>query len=227
MEQSTHVPTDVNDDPGVSTRRRKRQRKPKNLNSESFNEILSAANVLSVNERVRLIKSLAGQHGLVVLTPSQVSSLNQTTEVVKHQGETMSSVKPNPLKDTIFDRNVQDARKSVKTAKTEAGGGDLPKDHPAMLQYAAALSAYKEQRKNLGIVADPHIVERRIKRPRRQTPERSAPQEAAMQPRSSSSTSGRGRTGVLGSVLQTMSRVTGGSPAANKSPQDDKEMKIL
>jgi hypothetical protein len=134
------------------------QRQKKSGNSALFNQILSDANGLSVAERVRLIKSLAGQQGLVVTAATTL----QTVEVAKPRGQKKDddhrvtvAVRPNPLKGTAFQKALDDAKAEVRRAKEELKVAKLADDHPAAMMLMAALSNYKSEQKRLAPMEQP------------------------------------------------------------------------
>jgi len=68
------------------------------------------------------------------------------------QPEAQAPVRPNPLKGTTFDSEKKAALQALQEAKKASQGALLPKDHPAVLRYAAALSAYKAEHEKLRVV---------------------------------------------------------------------------
>lgn len=133
-----------------------RRRRTKQANSESFNTILSAANTLTVNERVRLVKSLAGQHGLLVFSAQQVAGMQAPKESapsdeVGGKSKTMP-VPRNPLKNSVFQKTLDAAKLALRQEKEKLGVAELPTDSPIWVQYTQALQAYKLERTRLGIV---------------------------------------------------------------------------
>lgn len=131
------------------------QRRPKKQgNSEKFNELLSGANQLSVAERVRLTKSLAGQLGLYVGAPKGSPAAEEKIRRGPTLGASQQAVKrPNPLKGTSFEKLVEDAKQGVREAKARLGGAMLPKDDPALVKLTEALKAYKAEKERLAPVA--------------------------------------------------------------------------
>lgn len=152
-------------DPNVG--REKISRKPKQGNSELFNEILSAANALSVTERVRLTKSLGGQLGYTVVAMQGQVSLPKGEKGGKNH-VTNREMKPNPLRGTKFQVEKDLAFNAMVEAKRGNNGKELPTDHPAVLRYKTALNLYKQAQSELKPV------------------EASAPLEQSQQPRQSS-----------------------------------------
>jgi len=128
-------------------------RRPKKGNSDEFNRILSAANALSVSERTRLVKSLAGQLGLITIGSGELlRNAGKQAPPKKESTKQQAVVRPNPLKGTAFDSEKKQALQALQEAKKAASGAQLPKDHPAVVRYAAALSAYKAEHEKLRVV---------------------------------------------------------------------------
>jgi hypothetical protein len=133
---------------------KRRQRRPKSGNSELFNDLLSEANRLSVAERTRLVKSLAGQLGL--LTVGGQSLIGQPASAGEpkkaKQGrvsEDTPPVRQNPLKGTKFWVDKEAAKAAMLKAREDGGGAQLPQNHPAVTAYALALKAYKDEQAKL------------------------------------------------------------------------------
>lgn len=129
----------------------------------NFNNLLSSALVLSTNEQVRLIRSLAGQRGLLVLSADQVARLKGP--LVSERGRSAKKdegkqglhtvTRPNPLKGTAFEVEMNDAKAAVKQAKAQNGDQALPVDHPALVRYTNAVAAYRAEHKKLTVVGQP------------------------------------------------------------------------
>lgn len=135
---------------GVQPVRPRRGRKPKQGNTELFNEVLSAANALSVSERTRLVKSLAGQLSMVVVGSGEL--LERAVSAPKKKDEKKSAEgthRPNPLRGTSFEVAKDQAYKALVEAKKASPGAKLPENHPAVIQYGSALAAYKAEHKRL------------------------------------------------------------------------------
>jgi hypothetical protein len=110
-----------------------------------FNELLSSVNRLSVNERVRLIKSLAGQHGLVVQTPAALVRATGTSGAARDQGDVerkKRQQRPNPLRGTAPFQELEEARNALRVEKERLMTKVLPKDNLVFRQYEAALASY-------------------------------------------------------------------------------------
>lgn len=137
------------------------RRQKKAGNSVLFNQLLSDANGLSVAERVRLVKSLAGQQGLMV---SASTAVMQSADGVKPQNQKKKNsdqqviVRPNPLKGTAFQKALDDAKAGVRSAKEDMGLAKLPDNHPAAINLIAALSNYKSEQTRLAPVGPPLIA---------------------------------------------------------------------
>lgn len=131
----------------------KGERKPKQGNTELFNELLSRANALSVKERTRLVKSLAGQLNLVVVGSSDLLQKGKAQqEKKKVEQKAQPEVRPNPLKGTQFEVEKDRAYKALVDAKVRAQGAKLPENAPEVIAYATALAAYKAEHKRLAPV---------------------------------------------------------------------------
>jgi hypothetical protein len=193
-------------------------RKPKQGNSELFNELLSAANALPVSERTRLVKSLAGQLNLVVVGASELLSKagNQPSQKEKDEAKPVvkQQVKPNPLKGTIFDQEKIKAYNALIEAKKEAGGAKLPPDHPAVLGYATALAAYKVEHNRLKPVDDqqPNQPARREgKKGKARTTTDRSPEPGSAQPRKS----------LIGAIKDSVRKATSSSSQKGKDGDMD------
>jgi len=147
----------MSNEPQTVDTRQGRGRRQRKGNSESFNNLQSAALDLSVNEQVRLIRSLAGQRGLIVLSADQVSRLKGTAlgggPATGQEREPKVLVRPNPLRDTVFEKELNEAKAALKKAKEIGGGKELTPDNPAVLAYKAKLHAYKVEHQRLVPVA--------------------------------------------------------------------------
>lgn len=136
-------------------------RRAKSGNSQLFNDILSAANALSVAERTRLVKSLAGQLGLLTVGgQSLVSAGSKESKKPKsNKAPKGEPVRPNPLKGTMYEQEKEAAKAALVKARDEAQGAQLPGDHPAVVAYAKALSAYKTEKDKLKpVTGQPTVV---------------------------------------------------------------------
>jgi hypothetical protein len=129
---------------GNSDRRRRKQ-----ANSLKFNEILSAANCLSVSEKTRLVRSLAGQVGLVTFGSGELIAKQSNKPSGKVGKPAMQVNRPNPLKGTKFQLEKETALQRLKEAKSGFGGEKLPPNHPAVVAYVHALQAYKAEHAKL------------------------------------------------------------------------------
>lgn len=139
----------------------KPERHPKSMNSKLFNDILSACNQLSVQERTRLVKSLAGQLGLLTVGgQTLLHSVAETTEPKK--GKTSDAkrqdVRPNPLKGTKFESEKEAAKAAMIKARDDNGGAKLPDDHQTVVSYAKALHLYKEEQNRLKPVGNLQVT---------------------------------------------------------------------
>lgn len=137
----------------------RRERRPKQGNSEKFNKLLSEANELSGSERIRLIKSLAGQAGFICIKPTG-SSQNSARREAKPRVPRANNVRPNPLRGTKYDVELELARQALREAKDGAGGALLSQDHPAILGYKKALEAYKAAKSQLAVVDTARVPKR-------------------------------------------------------------------
>lgn len=145
-------------DGGVKGDAKRRPRRPKSGNSELFNNLLSAANQLSVAERTRLVKSLAGQLGLLAVGGQTLIDKPVSTGKTRKEdhGTEVPTVRPNPLKNTKFWLDKEAAKAAMLRARDEKGpGAKLPPDHEAVKAYAQALKLYKEEQAKLKPVIDP------------------------------------------------------------------------
>jgi len=134
----------------------KSRRQPKSGNTQLFNELLSASNSLSVSEKLRLTKSLAGQLGFVLVGSGEILARGDTPKVKSSdRTKVKDPVRPNPLRGTQFELEKNQAYQALVDEKRLNGGAKLPQDNPAVLRYAAALAAYKAEYKRLQPVA-PH-----------------------------------------------------------------------
>lgn len=129
-------------------------------NSDLFNQILSAANGLSVAERTRLVKSLAGQLGLLTVggqllldKPDSSGGKKGKTSKSGESAEAAPLFRPNPLKGTKFWVDKESAKADMLKAREAAGGAQLQPGHPAVTAYAVALKAYKDEQAKLKPVA--------------------------------------------------------------------------
>jgi hypothetical protein len=155
---SEHI---MSTEPQTYDPRQRRGRRQRKGNSENFNYLQSAALELSVNEQVRLIRSLAGQRGLVVLSTDQVSRLKgnapQIGSAAGQEKEPQAPVRHNPLKGTVFEKELNEAKAAIKKAKEMGGNKDLVPDHPAVLAFKAKLVAYKSEQLRLAPVPGSEI----------------------------------------------------------------------
>lgn len=153
----------------------KGSRKPKQGNSELFNELFSAANALSVSERTRLVKSLAGQLNLSVIGTGELLSRGSTPaeQKVKAAPPPKEAVRPNPLKGTRFEADKRLAYQALIAAKEAAQGAKLPEDHPVVVHYKTTLDAYKAEQGRLRLV-DPVAMQRPQTQPKAKVKARSA-----------------------------------------------------
>jgi hypothetical protein len=195
----------------------KPKRRPKSGNSELFQEILSSANALSVTERVRLVKSLAGQLGLVTVGAQEL--LDGKT-VKKSKGKAagppmeVTLQRPNPLKGTKFAIEKDLAYKALVAAKQSAGGEKLPLEHPAVAAYAAALGAYKAAHSELQVVFTPSAM---------------IPQQIKSAKTKARTTSDRspepGQTQPMVGMLGRLKRVVAGTSKKSKAlPEADEQL---
>lgn len=106
-----------------------------------------------MNERIRLCKSIAGQHGLVVLSVKQASELsNKKVLVDTRKGEEpLVPSRPNPMKDSVQQKDLDSAKAELRARKEALKVDQLPQDDPAWVKFTQALGAYKAARESLGI----------------------------------------------------------------------------
>lgn len=134
------------------------RKRPKQGNTQLFNEMLSASNALSVSERTRLCKSLAGQLGLVVVGSADL--MKQAKPAAEGKAVVPPkevNVRPNPLRGTQYELAKDQAYKALIEAKKAAGGEKLANDNPSVIAYATALNAYKSAHKALVPVGTPVV----------------------------------------------------------------------
>jgi hypothetical protein len=113
---------------------------------------MSACNQLSVQERTRLVKSLAGQLGLLTVGgQTLLTGVAEATPRKKSGGPPAQQrdVRPNPLKGTKFEKEKEEAKASMIKARDANGGAKLPDTHPTVVAYAKALQIYKEEQNRL------------------------------------------------------------------------------
>lgn len=190
-----------------------RNRKPKNANSDLFDELLSAANALSVSERTRLVKSLAGQLGLVTVGSAELISKKSVVEKKAPQNVVVPP-RPNPLKGTSFDIQKSAALEQLRQAKTAAGTTKLSDDHPAVLQYAAALASYKEEHKRLAVVSGGTVtVPTTTKKAKARTTTERSPE--------------RTQSTVISRVKSAVGTLTGARSEAKKTKSSENPMDLL
>lgn len=198
---------------------RPKTRMKKSANSKEFNDLLSSANQLSVNERTRLIKSLAGQLGYIVVKPAvggqpPVSNGDHGRGRSAHGSNAV--VRANPLRGTAFEQRLEAAKLAVKRAKEELKVNVLEVVHPAMQEYTAALKSFREEKaklKPVGGVANPSA--KAVKRDR--SPEPMASSNAEMDIDASAPTSKKKASGVV----QALSSVLSSSSPKKKSSGGD------
>jgi hypothetical protein len=152
----------------------RRRRKPKQPNSHEFHEVFDRAIALSVTEKVRLIRALAGLQGLVVNNPkpSQVQSEPAQTKAQKRVKESLP-VSDNPLKGTTLQQNLLAAQAAVREKKASLGVDKLSPDDETLGALKAAMTAYQvehRERKPYEEVNDtskPVTERQRLKRQRK------------------------------------------------------------
>lgn len=197
-----------------------RERKKKALNSDDFNLILSSCNTLSVNERVRLVKSLAGQLGLFVTTPAALG-YTQIGESKKGKPKTKEVVRPNPLKGTLFETKLNGAKELLRKAREAAGGAELPASHEAYVQYAQALQEYKQEKQKLAPVITPVVASGNnpVKKKRERSLE--PPKEGSG---ASTDTPKRSSTSLTASAQKLKDRFLGSGSKPNTSGKDGMDL---
>jgi hypothetical protein len=196
----------MSEEPQGDAPRIARRRRQKKGNSQNFNSLLSSALDLSVNEQVRLVRSLAGQRGLLVLSAEQVSRLkgeapHKSVKMRYRDDEPQERPRSNPLKGTAFEVGLNEARAALKRAKEESQGAVLPETHPAYQAYKAQLAAYKEARKHLAPVGGQETPANPKKRTRQLSPVPASSER-------------KGSTGIVSratSALQTMAGISSAS----------------
>jgi len=139
----------VQNDSGARTSRR-RGRKPKQPNSPEFHDLLDRALALSVTERVRLVRALGGLQGLVVNNPRtpivETKLVNSNVAKPKEKkGKESLPVPPNPLKNSVFKTNLDNAQAALRDRKAELGLDKLPPTDPTVVALVSAMQSYKEQ----------------------------------------------------------------------------------
>jgi hypothetical protein len=165
MSSSTH---NVNVDTTQAGKSKTRSRRKKLGNSQEFNEILSRVNGISVSERIRLTKSLAGQLGFVTYKPNGASTngeRSQGSSVKKREKAAPTFSRPNPLKNTVFEADLNLAKQELKAAKERAGGVALPASDLAVVKYTVALTAYKAEKMKLVLVDEDVSRQKRDRSP--------------------------------------------------------------
>lgn len=132
---------------GRSAQRKGKQKKP---STSLFKEMNDSFQNLSVTEKVRLVKQLAGQIGLVAVGPDQIVGIG--AKEPPKLGAQRAKPAPSPWKNLPEKKAVDDAYKALVDAKKQAGT-DLPASHPLVVAYNAAVSALvskKKEAKNIG-----------------------------------------------------------------------------
>jgi len=183
--------------------RNSRKRRPKNRQSHEFHEILDAALQLSVAERVRLIKALSGIQGLTTVKPVFAIDKNMVTEK-----ETKEPLAPNPLKNTVFQKAVDDARAALQQEKNRLGLDKVPEGDPHMMRLRQAIDAYKaEHQKLVPVKPSSNAAGARLnkKRPASKSPIRGTNVDEKMDIVQSSTGSGS----AIGSAMNVFKRIKG------------------
>jgi hypothetical protein len=181
----------------------KRDKRPKAGNSELFNEVFSASNALSVTEKTRLIKSLAGQLGLVVVGSADLlRQAKPGTQKREPDRPKVVSVRPNPLKGTRFEIEKDQAYKALVEAKKAANGEKLPPDHPSVVAYATALKAYKDAHSALQTVVSTTSVEAAKQPAREKKKARTATTRSPEPPVAVSSSKSTKRPSIIGRLQE-------------------------
>jgi hypothetical protein len=187
----------------------KRKRVPKSGNSELFNEILSGFNALTNSEKLRLVRSLAGQVGLVTLGANDVVSA-KAGNVNKGTTTTTNTVveRPNPLKGTKFQVERDNALIALREAKKAAPDGKLPPDDPTVLRYKTAVAAYKAEHQALSVLPSGAVTA-------------TTKTNKASKKRTTSSRSPVPKTNILSRISSAVERVT---KSSKKTPTEETEV---
>lgn len=200
----------------------KRIRKPKDGNSQLFNEILSSSNALSVSEKTRLVKCLAGQLSMVAVGAGELikKAENPQPKTTKSEAKPVSgsATRPNPLKGTKFEHDKVIAYKALVEAKKALKEGEqLPPNDPRVVNYKTALDAYKAEHAKLkpmedtgvGVVTTTTVVA--TKKKTRTTTDRSPPPNEERRSFSS---------GMITGLRKAVKSVTSARLDANGKQQD-------
>lgn len=119
-------------------------RKKRSGNTGAFKEISDSFNAISVAEKVRLVKSLAGQVGLVALGPEQIARLHPSGAVAALPNrKRQADAAPSRWKNLPESVEASEAYKALRAGIAANGGQKLSTDHPLLVRYSAALVALK------------------------------------------------------------------------------------
>jgi hypothetical protein len=130
--------------------RRKKKEETSDLFDQTFSVVVTQ---LSVKERTRLIKAVAGTLSLVVVPPDHVLVPSKTVagkpKSVEPGRVRQRTTPPNPLKGTKLEEDLLLARKKVQERKAILAVDKLPTEDPTLMAHEAALKAYKAEKEKL------------------------------------------------------------------------------